>query len=388
MDLNKLMNKKDSIVKKLTSGIKFLFKKNNIKLYNGVGSFEDKNTILVKSDGKDEHISSKYIIIATGSSSLEIPSIKIDEKLILTSTGALSLKEVPKNMLVVGGGYIGLEMGSVWSRLGSKVTVVESLDRIVPNMDIEISNYFIKSLQKQGIEFKLGNKILSCKKNEKDVDVVIESLGEKKQINEKYNTILISVGRKPNTQHLDLERIGVPLNDDKTIKVGKNFQTKFKNIYAIGDVIQGPMLAHKAEEEGIVCAEIINGQKPSIDYNHIPAIIYTNPEVASVGQTEEQLKDKNIQYKSGKFPFSANGRALANSELEGFVKILADTKTDKILGAHIIGKDAGSLIAEVVTVMDFGGSSEDIARICHAHPTTGEAVKEAALNIYNRSIHI
>ena len=387
LDLSKLMLRKDKIVKKLTSGVGFLFKKNKITHLKGNVSFVDKSNIKIKSS-KEIIISAKNFIIATGSSTIDIPSIPIDEKNIVSSTGALSLSSVPQTMLVVGGGYIGLEMGSVWSRLGSKVIVIEALDRIVPNMDGEIASQFLKSLQKQGLEFKLLHKLISAKSNKNEVEVEIQSLNDNKKSKEKFNIVLMSVGRKPNTEGLGLEKIGVELNDQKSIKIDKQYKTNVEGIYAIGDVVPGPMLAHKAEEEGVACVEIINGQKSHINYDTIPAIVYTNPEVASVGKTEEQLKELKIEYKVGKFPFMANGRALTTSASEGFVKILADKKTDSILGAHIIGHDAGQLIAEVVTTMEFGGSAEDIARICHAHPTTSEAVKEAAMNVDGRAIHI
>ena len=387
LDLSKLMLRKDKIVKKLTSGVGFLFKKNKITHLKGNVSFVDKSNIKIKSS-KEITISAKNFIIATGSSAIDIPSIPIDEKNIVSSTGALSLSSVPQTMLVVGGGYIGLEMGSVWSRLGSKVIVIEALDRIVPNMDGEIASQFMKSLQKQGLEFKLLHKLISAKSNKNEVEVEIQSLNDNKKSKETFNIVLMSVGRKPNTEGLGLEKIGVELNDQKSIKIDKQYKTNVEGIYAIGDVAPGPMLAHKAEEEGVACVEIINGQKSHINYDTIPAIVYTNPEVASVGKTEEQLKELKIEYKVGKFPFMANGRALTTSASEGFVKILADKKTDSILGAHIIGHDAGQLIAEVVTTMEFGGSAEDIARICHAHPTTSEAVKEAAMNVDGRAIHI
>ena len=387
LDLSKLMQRKDKIVKQLTTGIGFLFKKNKITHLTGSVSFVDKNNINIKSS-KEITISAKNFIIATGSKSIEIPNITIDEKRIVSSTGALSLPSIPKKMLVIGGGYIGLEMGSVWSRLGAKVTVAEVIDRIVPNMDVEISNQFLKSLNKQGLEFKLLHKVLSSKSNANEVEVIMKSLKEKKKIKEKYNIVLISVGRRPNTEGLNLEKIGIKLTDQKAIKVDNQLKTNVDNIYAIGDVTPGPMLAHKAEEEGVACVEIISGQKSYVNYDTIPAIVYTNPEIASVGKTEEQLKKLKIEYKIGKFPFMANGRALTTSSSEGFVKILVDKKTDMILGAHIIGHDAGNLIAEIVTTMEFGGSAEDIARICHAHPTTSEAVKEAALNVDGRAIHI
>ena len=337
---------------------------------------------------EEKKLSAKNFIIATGSSSMERPGITVDEKQIVTSTGALSLSAVPKTMLVIGGGYIGLEMGSVWSRLGTKVTVVEKFDRIVPTMDGEIANEFMKSLEKQGLEFKLSHKVVATKSGSKDVEVTMESEKDKKQVKDKFGVVLMSIGRKPNTEELNLEKIGVKLNDQKAIEVDQQFKTSVDGIYAIGDVAPGPMLAHKAEEEGVACVEIINGQKTHMNYDTIPAIVYTNPEVASVGKTEEQLKESKTEYKVGKFPFMANGRALTTSESEGFVKILADKKTDAILGAHIIGHDAGQLVAEIVTAMEFGGSAEDIARICHAHPTTSEAVKEAALSVDGRAIHI
>ena len=387
LDLSTLMQRKDKIVKQLTAGIGFLFKKNKITHLNGTASFVDKQTIKIKSS-KELTLSAKNFIIATGSSSMERPGITVDEKQIVTSTGALSLPTIPKTMLVIGGGYIGLEMGSVWSRLGTKVTVVEKLDRIVPTMDGEIAAEFMKSLEKQGLEFKLSHKVVATKSGSKDVEVTMESEKDKKQVKDKFNVVLMSIGRKPNTEELNLEKIGVKLNDQKAIEVDQQFKTSVDGIYAIGDVAPGPMLAHKAEEEGVACVEIINGQKTHMNYDAIPAIVYTNPEVASVGKTEEQLKESKTEYKVGKFPFMANGRALTTSESEGFVKILADKKTDAILGAHIIGHDVGQLIAEIVTAMEFGGSAEDIARICHAHPTTSEAVKEAALNVDGRAIHI
>ena len=387
LDLEKMMGRKDSIVKKLTTGIQYLFKKNKITHISGLATFTDKNSISVKTSKEEISLSGKNFIIATGSSSIDIPSITVDEKQIVTSTGALALNKVPKSLLVIGGGYIGLEMGSVWSRLGSKVTVVEALDRIVPTMDSEIATEFMKSLQKQGLEFKLSHKVTATKKGKDVVEVIMHS-SDKKELKESYEIVLMSIGRKPNTEGLNLEKIGVKLNKNESIEIDKNFKTSVDGIYAIGDVAPGPMLAHKAEEEGVACVEFINGQKPHINYDAVPAIVYTNPEVASVGKTEEQLKEENIDYKVGKFPFMANGRALTTSASEGFVKILVDKKTDQILGAHIIGHDAGQLIAEIVTTMEFGGSAEDIARICHAHPTTSEAVKEAAMNIDGRAIHI
>ncbi len=387
LDLNVLMDRKTKIVKKLTTGIGFLFKKNKITHIPGMASFVDKNTISITNGKNEITASAKNFIIATGSSSIEIPNIPVDEKQIVSSTGALSLSKIPKSLLVIGGGYIGLEMGSVWSRLGSKVTVVEALDRIVPTMDGEIAKEFMKMLTKQGLEFKLSHKVSSAKSGKSGVDVEMET-SDKKKIKENYEIVLMSVGRKPNTEGLGLEKIGIKLTEKKSIEIKDNFQTSVEGIYAIGDVAPGPMLAHKAEEEGVACVEFINGQKPHINYDAIPAIVYTNPEIASVGKTEEQLKQEKKDFKVGKFPFMANGRALTTSASEGFVKILVDKQTDEILGAHIIGHDAGQLIAEIVTTMEFGGSAEDIARVCHAHPTTSEAVKEAALSVDGRAIHI
>ena len=387
LDLNVLMDRKTKIVKKLTTGIGFLFKKNKITHIPGMASFVDKNTISITNGKNEITASAKNFIIATGSSSIEIPNIPVDEKQIVSSTGALSLSKIPKSLLVIGGGYIGLEMGSVWSRLGSKVTVVEALDRIVPTMDVEIAKEFMKMLTKQGLEFKLSHKVSSAKSSKSGVDVEMET-SDKKKIKENYEIVLMSVGRKPNTEGLGLEKIGIKLTDKKSIEIKDNFKTSVEGIYAIGDVAPGPMLAHKAEEEGVACVEFINGQKPHINYDAIPAIVYTNPEIASVGKTEEQLKQEKKDFKVGKFPFMANGRALTTSASEGFVKILVDKQTDEILGAHIIGHDAGQLIAEIVTTIEFGGSAEDIARVCHAHPTTSEAVKEAALSVDGRAIHI
>ncbi len=387
LDLNVLMDRKTKIVKKLTTGIGFLFKKNKITHIPGMASFIDKNTISITNGKNEITASAKNFIIATGSSSVEIPNISVDEKQIVSSTGALSLSKIPKSLLVIGGGYIGLEMGSVWSRLGSKVTVVEALDRIVPTMDGEIAKEFMKMLTKQGLEFKLSHKVSSAKSSKSGVDVEMET-SDKKKIKENYEIVLMSVGRKPNTEGLGLEKVGIKLTDKKSIEIKDNFKTSVEGIYAIGDVAPGPMLAHKAEEEGVACVEFINGQKPHINYDAIPAIVYTNPEIASVGKTEEQLKEEKKDFKVGKFPFMANGRALTTSASEGFVKILVDKKTDEILGAHIIGHDAGQLIAEIVTTIEFGGSAEDIARVCHAHPTTSEAVKEAALSVDGRAIHI
>jgi dihydrolipoamide dehydrogenase len=387
LNLSKMMKNKDKAVTILTKGVEFLFKKNKVTYFKGVGSLKSKNEISIKDDkNKETIISSEKTIIATGSVPVSLPGIDFDEKTIVSSTGALKLEKVPKKMVVVGGGYIGLEMGSVWSRLGSEVHVIEFLDHITPGMDKEISQEFMKILKKQGINFHMQHKVEAVKSNGSGA---IVSTKDKDGNQKDFNTdiVLVSVGRKPNTNGLNLEKIGVELDHKKRIKTNKDFQTNINNIYAIGDVIVGPMLAHKAEDEGIAVAEKIAGQSGHVNYNTIPGVIYTTPEVASIGQTEEQLKEKNVRYRIGKFSFMANSRAKAIDEAEGFVKILADEKTDKVLGAHLIGPHAGELIAEIGVAMEFGASSEDIARTCHAHPTFSEAVKEAALSVDKRAIH-
>ena len=387
LNLEKMMKNKDKVVTILTKGIEFLFKKNKVTHYKGTGSFKSATQVSIIDDKKKETIiDSDKIIISTGSEPISLPGVKFDEKIIVSSTGALALSKVPKKMVIVGAGYIGLEMGSVWSRLGSEVHVVEFLDHITPGMDKEISKEFMKILQKQGINFHLQTKVNSIKKNNKGA-VVSTTNKDGKKINFECDVVLVSVGRKPNTKNLNLDAIGIALDDKKRVKVDKNFQTNVKNIYAIGDVIAGPMLAHKAEEEGIAIAELIAGQSGHVNYSIIPGVVYTSPEVASIGKTEEQLKDLNQKYKVGKFPFMANSRAKAINETDGFVKILAEEKTDKVLGVHIIGSHAGEMIAQIAIAMEFGSSSEDIARTCHAHPTFSEAIKEAALSVDKRPIH-
>ena len=387
LNLSKMMKSKDKAVTILTKGVEFLLKKNKVTYFKGTGSFKSKNEILIKDDkNKKILINADKVIIATGSVPVSLPGIEIDEKKIVSSTGALNLGQVPKKMIVVGGGYIGLEMGSVWSRLGAEVHVVEFLDHITPGMDKEISNEFMKILKKQNINFHMQNKVEKIEKTKSGAIVhTKDQNGNQNQF--ECDIVLISVGRKPNTSSLNLEKIGVELDDKKRVKTNKNFQTNIDNIYAIGDVIIGPMLAHKAEDEGIAVAENIAGQSGHVNYDTIPGVIYTTPEVASIGKTEEQLKNSNVKYKIGKFSFMANSRAKAIDDAEGFVKILADEKTDKVLGAHLIGPHAGELIAEIGIAMEFGASSEDIARTCHAHPTFSEAVKEAALSVYKRAIH-
>ena len=387
LNLSKMMKNKDKAVTILTKGVEFLFKKNKVTYFKGTGSFKSKNDIVIKdNDNKETIIQTENTIIATGSVPVSLPGIEIDEKVIVSSTGALKLEQVPKKMVVVGGGYIGLEMGSVWSRLGSEVHVVEFLDHITPGMDKEISSEFMKILKKQGINFHMQHKVEKIKKNNNNAIVsTLNENGTKKDF--ECDVVLISVGRKPNTEGLNLQKIGVELDEKKRVKTDKNFKTNQNNIYAIGDVISGPMLAHKAEDEGIAVAENIAGQSGHVNYDTIPGVIYTSPEVASIGKTEEQLKDLKINYKIGKFSFMANSRAKAIDDTEGFVKILADEKTDKVLGAHLIGPHAGELIGEIGIAMEFGASSEDIARTCHAHPTFSEAVKEAALSVDKRAIH-
>jgi len=387
LNIEKIMKNKDKAVTVLTKGVEFLFKKNKVTYFKGTGSFKSPNQISIIDDKKKETIlEAQKIIISTGSEPVSLPNVKFDEKIVLSSTGALSLNSVPKKMIVVGGGYIGLEMGSVWSRLGSEVHVIEFLDHITPGMDKEISKEFMKILTKQGISFHMQTKVESIKNNKTSAKVfLMDKDGKKKEL--ECDVVLISVGRKPNTKNLKLDSVGVLLDEKKRIKVNKNFETNIKNIYAIGDVIAGPMLAHKAEEEGIAVAELISGQSGHVNYDVIPGVIYTSPEVATVGKTEEQLKSLGIKYKVGKFPFIANSRAKAINEPEGFVKILADEKTDKILGVHMIGPHVGEIIGEVAVAMEFGASSEDVARTCHAHPTFSEAVKEAALSIDKRAIH-
>ena len=387
LNIEKMMKNKDKAVTVLTKGVEFLFKKNKVTYFKGTGSFKSPNQISIIDDKKKEIIlEAQKIIISTGSEPVSLPNVKFDEKIVLSSTGALSLNSVPKKMIVVGGGYIGLEMGSVWSRLGSEVHFIEFLDHITPGMDKEVSKEFMKILTKQGISFHMQTKVESIKNNKTSAKVfLMDKDGKKKEL--ECDVVLISVGRKPNTKNLKLDSVGVLLDEKKRIKVNKNFETNIKNIYAIGDVIAGPMLAHKAEEEGIAVAELISGQSGHVNYDVIPGVIYTSPEVATVGKTEEQLKSLGIKYKVGKFPFIANSRAKAINEPEGFVKILADEKTDKILGVHMIGPHVGEIIGEVAVAMEFGASSEDVARTCHAHPTFSEAVKEAALSIDKRAIH-
>lgn len=384
LDVKAMLKNKDDIVKGLTQGIAGLFKKNKVAFLNGTAKIAGKGKILV--DGKEYH--AHNILIATGSESTPLKGVEVDEKTIVTSTGALELEKVPEHMVIIGGGVIGLELGSVWRRLGAKVTVVEFLERITPGMDSEITKQFQKILEKQGILFKLGSKVTSAEKKGKTVTLSVEPAKGGKAEQMKADVVLLSIGRRPYTEGLGLQEAGVTMNERGFITVNEHFETSVKGIYAIGDVIPGPMLAHKAEEEGVVAVEMMAGQKPHINYDAIPGVVYTHPEVATVGKSEDEAKDAGIDYKVGKFPFLANSRARANSDTDGLVKIIADAETDRVLGVHIIGPHAGEMIHEACVIMEFGGSAEDIARTCHAHPTYNEAIKEAALAVDKRAVHI
>jgi dihydrolipoamide dehydrogenase len=389
VNLDQMIKRKSEVVKQTVGGIDFLMKKNKITVLNGTGSFIDINNIkVVDNNGDEKKIRTEKIIIATGSKPFVMPFIKIDKKRIISSTEALELKEVPKHLIVIGGGYIGMELGSVYARLGSKITVVELMDRITPLMDMTMSKELQKVLKKLDFDFKLSHKVVSLENLGEEVLVKAENnKGETIEIKADY--CLVSIGRKPYTEGLGLENIGITPEKNGTIAVNDHLQTKVPNIYAIGDVIRGAMLAHKAEEEGVYAAEQMTGQKPHINYLLIPGVIYTWPEVASVGYTEEQLKERGTAYKAGSFPFKASGRARASMDTDGLVKVLADQKTDEILGVHIIGPRAADMIAEAVVAMEFRASAEDIARMSHAHPTFTEALKEACLAATdNRALHI
>jgi dihydrolipoamide dehydrogenase len=387
LDLPGMQGHKDKVVKANVDGVAFLFKKNKIDWIKGSAAFTGPNTLEV-TGGEPQTITAKHIVIATGSEVTPLPGIAIDETRIVSSTGALALAAVPKTMVVIGGGYIGLEMGSVWQRLGADVTVVEFLDRILPGMDGEVSKQMQRILQRQGMKFRLSTKVSSAVASDTGVTLTLEPAKGGAAETIESDVVLVAVGRRAYSAGLALDKAGVALDERGRIATDAHFATNVPGVYAIGDVIAGPMLAHKAEDEGSIVAEIIAGQSGHIDYNLVPGVVYTWPEAASVGQTEEQLKAAGIAYKVGKFPFTANGRARAMNATDGFVKILADAATDKVLGAHIIGAEAGTLIAEIVLAMEFGASSEDIARTCHAHPTLEEAIKEAALGVDGRAIHI
>ena len=387
LNLDKMMSSKNKSVQTLTKGIEFLFKKNKVTYLKGKGVLFSENDVVVYEGEKKTSYKSKNIVLATGSAPSSLPGIEIDEQNIVSSTGALEFKEVPKNFAVIGGGVIGLEMASVWSRLGSNVTVLEYLDHITPGMDKEVSSEFLKILTKQGIKFKLSSKVTAVTNKGNQVEVSFEKYQTSQKEMLLVDKVLVAVGRKPYTEGLNLNKLGIKKDPQGRIEVNEKLQSSIKNIYAIGDIIKGPMLAHKAEEEGIAVAEIIAGQAGHVNYNTIPNVIYTSPEVAVIGKTEEELKKENINYKVGKFPFLANSRAKVNNEPDGFVKILAESQTDRVLGVHMIGPHTGDLIAEMGLAMEFGASAEDIARTCHAHPTYTEAVKEAALAIDKRAIH-
>jgi dihydrolipoamide dehydrogenase len=380
---------KDKVVGDLTQGIEYLFKKNKVTWLKGKGAITGPGEVKVTpAKGKAAAYTAKNILIATGSDVARLPGVEIDENRIVSSTGVLNLPKVPKHLVVVGGGYIGLEMGSVWLRLGAKVTVVEFLDAILPTMDNEAAKQMQRLLTKQGMEFRLGTKVLAAKTTNRGVSLTIAPSkgGDQEEI--KCDTVLVAIGRVPYTHGLGLKPLGVEMDARGRVKTDSRFQTNVPGIYAVGDVIDGPMLAHKAEEEGVAAVEAMAGQAVHVNYDAIPGVVYTWPEAAAVGKTEEQLKEAGIEYATGKFPFMANSRGRANGETDGFVKILADAKTDRVLGVHIVGADAGTLIAELALAMEFGASAEDVARTCHAHPTLNEAVKEAALAVAGRAIHI
>ena len=388
LDLATMQKFKSDGVEGNTKGVAFLFKKNKIEPYIGHGRIVAPGKVEVKgADGATQAIEAKNIVIATGSDVARLKGIEIDEKRIVSSTGALALDKVPGKLLVVGAGVIGLELGSVWRRLGAQVTVVEFLDRILPGMDLEVAKNFQRLLQKQGFTFMLSSKVTAAKVEGEKVQLSVEPAagGEAKSL--EADIVLVAVGRVPFTEGLGLDEVGVKRDGKGRVEIGAHFETNVPGIYAIGDVVRGPMLAHKSEDEGVAVAEIIAGQAGHVNYEVIPSVVYTSPEVASVGKTEEELKAAGVEYKIGKFPFLANGRAKANQTTDGFVKILADAKTDRVLGAHIIGVNAGEIIHEVAVLMEFAGSAEDLARTCHAHPTLSEAIKEAALAVDNRAIH-
>ncbi|MBB4065215.1 dihydrolipoyl dehydrogenase [Gellertiella hungarica] len=391
LNLEKMMGHKNSVVKANVDGVGFLFKKNKIDTFHGTGRIVSAGKVAVTNEqGEVQEIEAKNIVIATGSDVAGIPGVpvEIDEKVIVSSTGAIALEKVPQSLVVVGGGVIGLELGSVWARLGAKVTVVEYLDTILGGMDAEISKQFQRIMGKQGIDFKLGAKVTAVEKGASGAKVTFEPVkgGDAQTLD--ADVVLVATGRKPFTAGLGLEEAGVKLDNRGRVEIGSHFETSVAGIYAIGDVVRGPMLAHKAEDEGVALAEILAGQHGHVNYDVIPGVVYTQPEVASVGKTEEELKAAGVAYKVGKFPFTANGRARAMQVTDGLVKILADQATDRVLGVHILGFGAGEMIHEAAVLMEFGGSSEDLARTCHAHPTMSEAVKEAALATFFKPIHM
>jgi dihydrolipoamide dehydrogenase len=389
VDVAKMQAEKTKAVAELTGGVAFLFKKNKIEWIKGAARFSAANALDIRlNDGKSRKLTAKNILIATGSDVMGLPGVAIDEKIIVSSTGALELAKVPDHLVVIGGGYIGLELGSVWRRLGAHVTVVEYLDRVAATMDGEVGKAFQKSLEKQGMVIKTSTKVTGVKTSKNGAVVTVEPAAGGKAEEIKCDIVLMSVGRKPHTDSLALDTIGLKLDERGRIPINADFSTSVRGVWAIGDCVPGPMLAHKAEDEGMAAAECIAGLNGHVNHDVIPAVVYTMPEVASVGKTEEELKAANVAYKVGKFPFMANSRAKTNRDTEGFVKVLADAKTDRVLGVHIIGSLAGTMIAQAAQAMEFGASSEDIALTCHAHPTHSEALKEAALAVSGRAIHI
>jgi dihydrolipoamide dehydrogenase len=390
LDFAQLMKRKSEVVDATTKGVAFLFRKNKVTAFQGSGRIEKAGSVVVL--GEDgavkDTLSAKHILIASGSEVTPLPGAAVDEKKIVSSTGALELAEVPRHLVVVGAGIIGLELGSVWRRLGSEVTVVEFLDRITPGVDDEISKQFQRSLTRQGLKFKLSSKVTKAETTDSGVTLTVEPAKGGAAETLQADIVLVSIGRRPLVEGLGLDKLGVKLTDHGRIAVDGHFQTSVPGIYAIGDVIDGPMLAHKAMEDGIACVETIAGQKGHVDWNLVPSVIYTQPEVAWVGKTEEQLKAAGVAYKVGKYPFTADPRSRANGATEGFVKVLADKTTDKVLGVHVIGAEAGTMIAEAVMAMEFSASAEDIGRVCHAHPTVNEATKEAALAAWDKPIHL
>ena len=388
LDLPAMMKHKDETVGANVSGVAFLLKKNKVDAFVGHGTITAPGKVSVKSeDGKVQELETKNIVIATGSEVMPLPGVTVDEKTVVSSTGALTLDKVPGKLVVVGAGVIGLELGSVWARLGAKVTVVEFLDRILPGMDSEVAKQFQRMLEKQGFTFHLSHKVSKVEANAKGAKVTVEPAagGDAQTID--ADVVLVAIGRRPYTENLGLEAVGVAMERGRIV-IDDHFKSSVNGIYAIGDVVRGPMLAHKAEDEGVAVAEILAGQHGHVNYDVIPGVVYTAPEIASVGKSEDDLKAQGIAYKAGKFPFTANGRARAMRHSDGFVKVLADATTDRVLGVHIIGHGAGELIAEAAVLMEFGGSAEDMARTCHAHPTMSEAVKEAAMAVDKRQIHM
>ena len=389
LDINTMLGFKDQAVDGNVKGVSFLFKKNKIESFQGVGRILGAGKVEVKGvDGSTQTLETKNVVIASGSDVAKLKGVEIDEKRIVSSTGALTLPAVPQKLLVIGAGVIGLELGSVWRRLGAQVTVVEFLDRILPGMDGEVARQFQRMLEKQGMAFKLGTKVTGVDTSAKTLKATVEPAAGGAAETIEADVVLVAIGRTPYTDGLGLAEAGVALDQRGRVQVDKHFATNVAGVYAIGDVIAGPMLAHKAEDEGIAVAEILAGQAGHVNYDAIPSVVYTFPEVASVGKTEEDLKQAGIAYNAGKFPFTANGRAKSNQQTDGFVKFLADAKTDRVLGVHIVGAEAGEMIHECTVLIEFGGSAEDLARTCHAHPTRSEAVKEAAMNVAKRAIHM